>query len=139
MLCILPFKTIRLKNANSILKRFWSGAKRIRTRDSVLSQSLWCLIHRLKVVILSKSMQLRCNDAEALLAVMVSEFRPWATSDGWSAKMEEQRVLLTELQCSERADISKAARQMLVQFDRSIQQEKESERREFSDREERFE
>lgn len=88
---------------------------------------------------LSKSMLLRCNDVEALLAVMVSKFRPRATSDGWSAKMEEQRVLLTELQCSERADISTAARQLLVQFDRSIQQEKESERREFSDREERFE
>lgn len=88
---------------------------------------------------LSKSMLLRCNDVEALLAVMVSKFRPRVTSDGWSAKMEEQRVLLTELQCSERADISTAARQMLVQFDRSIQQEKESERREFSDREERFE
>lgn len=88
---------------------------------------------------LSKSMLLRSNDVEALLAVMVSNFRPRETSDGWSAKMEEQRVLLTELQCSERADISTAARQLLVQFDRSIQQEKESERREFSDREERFE
>ncbi|MGV2880581.1 PGAP1-like alpha/beta domain-containing protein [Pantoea vagans] len=88
---------------------------------------------------LAKSMLLRSNDVEALLAVMVSKFRPRATSDGWSAKMEEQRILLTELQSSERTDISTAARRVLVQFDRSIQQEKESERREFSDREERYE
>ncbi len=88
---------------------------------------------------LAKSMLLRCNDVEAVLAVMVEKFRPRATSDGWSAKMEEQRVLLTELQCSERADISTAASRLLVQFDRDIQREKVRERREFSDREERFE
>lgn len=88
---------------------------------------------------LAKSMLLRCNDVEAVLEVMVKKFRPRATSDGWSAKMEEQRVLLTELLSSERTDISTAARRALVQFDKSIQQEKESERREFSDREERFE
>ncbi|WP_346303543.1 hypothetical protein [Pantoea sp. Morm] len=88
---------------------------------------------------LAKSMLLRCNDVEAVLEVMVKKFRPRATSDGWSAKMEEQRVLLTELLSSERTDISTAARRVLVQFDKSIQQEKESERRELSDREERFE
>jgi len=88
---------------------------------------------------LAKSMLLRCNDVEAVLAIMVNNFRPRVTSDGWSAKMEEQRVLLTELQCSERAHVSTAANRLLTQFDRSIQQEKESERREFCDREERFE
>lgn len=88
---------------------------------------------------LAKSMLLRCNDVEAVLTVMVQKFRPRVTSGGWSAKMEEQRPLLTELQSSERAEISTAASRLLVQFDRDIQQEKERERREFSDREERFE
>ncbi|WP_417878632.1 esterase/lipase family protein [Vibrio sp.] len=88
---------------------------------------------------LAKSVLLRCNDVETVLAVMVINFRPRATTDGYSARMEEQRVLLTELQCSERADISTAASRLLVQFDRSIQQEKESERREFNSRNVSFE
>lgn len=88
---------------------------------------------------LSRSMLLRCNDVEAVLSVMMDKFRPLLPSDGWSAKMEEQRVLLTELQSSERADISSAASRLLVKFDRRIQQEKERERRDFSDRKERFE
>lgn len=88
---------------------------------------------------LSRSMLLRCNDVEAVLSVMMDKFTTLLTSDGWSAKMEEQRVLLTELQSSERADISSAASRLLVKFDRRIQQEKERERRDFSDREERFE
>ncbi|MCX3308181.1 hypothetical protein ORN12_22160 [Pantoea vagans] len=53
--------------------------------------------------------------------------------------MEEQRPLLTELQSSERADISTAATRLLEQFDKDIQYEKEHERRHFSDRNERFE
>lgn len=88
---------------------------------------------------MAKSILLRCSDVEAVLAVMVQKFRPRITSGGWSAKMEEQRPLLAELQSFERAEISTAASRLLVQFDRSIEQEKESERREFSYREERFE
>ncbi|MBK0127430.1 hypothetical protein IAE30_27170 [Pantoea sp. S61] len=88
---------------------------------------------------LAKSMLFRCNNVEVVLEKMVQNFSPAVRPDGWSAKMEIQRALLTELQTSERVEISTAASRLLVQFDRSIDQEKESERREFSDREERFE
>lgn len=88
---------------------------------------------------LAKSILFRCNNVAAILAEMVTKFRPTVTSGGWSAKMEEQRHLLTELQSSQRADISTAATQLLEQFDKDIQYEKERERRIFSDRNERFE
>lgn len=88
---------------------------------------------------LAKSILFRCNHVEAVLAQMVPKFSPTVTSGGWSAKMEEQRPLLTELQSSERADISTAATRLLEQFDKDIQYEKERERRHFSDRDERFE
>lgn len=69
---------------------------------------------------IAKSILLRCSDIEAILAVMVQNFRPSATSGEWSAKMEAQRPLLTKIQSFERAEISTAASRMLVKFDQSI-------------------
>lgn len=88
---------------------------------------------------LAKSMLLRCNDVEAVLAEMIEKFRPRMVFNAGAAKMEEMRPLLTELQSSGNADISTAATRILVQFDMDIEYEKKRQRRELSSRQERFE
>jgi hypothetical protein len=88
---------------------------------------------------LAKSMLLRCNDVEAVLAEMIEKFRPRMVFNAGAAKMEEMRPLLTELQSSGNADISTAATRVLVQFDMDIEYEKKRQRRELSSRQERFE
>lgn len=138
MLCTNPLEESEL-NSEEVLA--W-GEKDPDRRFTYIAQLLAPISQVEGVYIwteLAKSILLRCNNVEAVLAQMVSKFSPTVTSGGWSAKMEEQRPLFTELQSSERTDISTAATRLLEQFDKDIQYEKERERRHFSDRNERFE
>ncbi len=138
MLCTNPLEESEIKSEEVLA---W-GEKDPDTRFGYFVQLLSPISQVEGVYIwteLAKSILLRCNNVETVLAEMVPKFRPTVTSGGWSAKMEEQRPLLTELQSSERADISSAATRILVQFDKDIQYEKERERREFSTRDDRFE
>lgn len=138
MLCTNPLEETEIKSEDVLA---W-GEKDPDTRFGYLVQLLSPISQVEGVYIwteLAKSILLRCNNVQTVLAEMVQKFRPRVTSGGWSAKMEEQRPLLTELQSSERADISSAATRLLVQFDKDIQYEKERERREFSAMDDRFE